>query len=73
VQGVVAPAKTPVALINRLNQEIVRVLNRAEVKERHFAAGVETVASSPGELLSTMKSDIARWSKVIKDANIRVE
>ena len=73
VQGVVAPAKTPVSLINRLNQEIVHVLNRAAVKERHFVAGVETVASSPGELLSTMKSDIARWSKVIKDANIRVE
>lgn len=73
VQGVVAPAKTPAALISRLNQDIVRVLNRADVKERHFTAGVETVASSPDELLTTMKSDIARWGKVIKDANIRVE
>jgi len=73
VQGVVAPARTPAALISRLNQEIVRVLNRADVKDRHFTAGVETVASSPEELSATMKSDIARWSKVIKDANIRVE
>ncbi len=73
VQGIVAPAKTPAALISRLNQEIVRVLNRADVKDRHFTAGVETVASSPEELSVTMKSDMARWGKVIKDANIRVE
>ena len=73
VQGVVAPAKTPAALISRLNQEIVRVLNRTEVKERHFNAGVETVGSSPEDLLTTMKFDMARWGKVIKDANIRAE
>lgn len=73
VQGVVAPAKTPVALISRLNQEIVRVLNRADVKQRHFTAGVETIGSSPEELAATMKSDIARWGKVIKDAGIRLE
>ena len=73
VQGVVAPAKTPVALISRLNQAIVRVLNRADVNDRHFAAGVETVASSPEELSATMNSDIARWGKVIKDVGIRVE
>ena len=73
VQGIVAPAKTPAALISRLNQDIVRTLHRAEVKDRHFTAGVETVASTPDELSATMKSDMARWGKVIKDANIRVE
>ena len=73
VQGIVAPAKTPAALISRLNQEIVRMLNRADVKERHFNAGVETIGSTPEELLATMKSDMARLGKVIKDANIRVE
>jgi tripartite-type tricarboxylate transporter receptor subunit TctC len=73
VQGVVAPAKTPAALIDRLNQEIVRVLNRADVKVRHFAAGVETVASMPEDLSATMKTDMARWGKVIKDASIRLD
>ena len=73
VQGIVAPAKTPAALISRLNQDIVPTLHRAEVKDRHFTAGVETVASTPDELSATMKSDMARWGKVIKDANIRVE
>lgn len=73
VQGVVMPAKTPAALVNRLNQEIVRVLNRPEVKDRHTASGVETVASSPEELGATMRADIARWGKVIRDANIRID
>ncbi len=73
VQGVVTPAKTPAALISRLNQEIVGVLNRVDIKDRHFIAGVETVASLPEALSATMKSDMMRWGKVIKDAHIRVE
>ena len=69
--GVFAPAKTPAALINRLNREIVRVLNNAQVKERLFNAGVEVVGSSPGELAATVKSEMAKWGKLIKDADIR--
>ena len=69
--GIFAPAKTPAAIINRLNQEIVRVLNRAEVKEKFFNAGVEVVGSSPEQLAATIKSEMARMGKVIKDAGIR--
>ena len=57
----------------QLRNTLSRVLNRADVKDRHFTAGVETVASSPEELSVTMQSDMARWGKVIKAANIRVE
>jgi tripartite-type tricarboxylate transporter receptor subunit TctC len=71
-QGIVMPARTPPALLKYINQEIARVLNKPEVKERHFAIGVETVASSPEEFASTMRRDIERWGKVIRDANIRV-
>ena len=73
IQGVLTTAKTPAALIARLNQDIVQVLNRPEVKERHFASGVETIASSPEEFAATMRADIARWGKVIKEAGIKVE
>jgi tripartite-type tricarboxylate transporter receptor subunit TctC len=73
LQGILAPARTPDPLIKRLNQEIVRVLNRPDVKERHFNTGVETVGSSPGELAATIKSDIAKWGRVIKDAGIRLD
>jgi tripartite-type tricarboxylate transporter receptor subunit TctC len=71
--GIWAPAKTPAAVINRLNQEIVRVLNRADVKERFLNAGVEPVGNSPEAFAALIKSDIARVSKVIKDAGIKTD
>jgi len=71
--GIWAPAKTPRAIINRTNQEIVRFLNRSEVKERFLNAGVEIVASSPEEFAETVKVDMAKWGKVIKDANIKAD
>jgi len=72
-QGVFAPAKTPQAVIRRLNREIVGALGRPEVKERLFALGLEVVANSPGEFAAAMKADMAKWGKVIKDAGIRAD
>ena len=66
-----APAATPPAIVGRLNQEMVRYLTRADVKERLFGAGMETVAGSPGQLAATMKAELIRMGKVIKDAGIR--
>jgi tripartite-type tricarboxylate transporter receptor subunit TctC len=71
VYGMFAPAKTPVEIIARLNQESLRVLARGEVKERFFSAGVETLGGSPEEFAMTMKGDVLRWGKVIRDAGIR--
>jgi len=71
--GVFAPAQTPAALVRRLNQEIVRVLKQADVKEKFHRAGVETIGSSPEELSATVKSEMTRLGKVIKDAGIRDE
>jgi tripartite-type tricarboxylate transporter receptor subunit TctC len=68
-----APAQTPTPIIRRLNQEIVRVLNRTDVKERLFKAGVEVVGSSPEQCAATIKSEMIRYGKVIKDAGIREE
>lgn len=69
--GMFAPAGTPPARIERLHRELVRALNRADVKERLFNAGVEVVGGSPERLAATMKSEMARWGKVIRDAGIR--
>lgn len=69
--GVFAPAGTPATIIDRLNHEIVRILNRAEIKERFFRSGMETLGSSPEEFAATIKSEIAKWGKVIRDAGIR--
>ena len=71
--AIFAPGKTPGAIINRLNQEIVRVINRTDVKERFSTAGAEAAGSSPEELAAIIKSDIAKMGKVIKDAGIRLD
>lgn len=71
--GIYAPDKTPAAVINRLNQEIVRVLTQAEAKEKFFNAGVEVVASSPEEFAAIIKSETAKIAKVIKDAGIKID
>jgi tripartite-type tricarboxylate transporter receptor subunit TctC len=71
LQGVLTAGNTPAARITRLNQEIVRALNRPDVKERHFNTGVETVGSTPETLAATMRSDIVKWGKVIQDAGIK--
>jgi tripartite-type tricarboxylate transporter receptor subunit TctC len=71
--GIFAPAKTPPAIIARLNAEVVAFLNAAETKERFFNAGLEANGSTPQELLAFMKADVAKLGKLIKDAGIRVE
>lgn len=73
VQGMFAPAGTPASIINRLHREIVQVLNSADVKEKLFNVGIEVVGSSPEQFAAMMKSDMAKWGKVIKDAGIRTE
>jgi len=71
--GVYAPSGTPAAIVNRLNQEIVRVIHLPDIKERFTSIGIETVGSSPQELTAAMKSEIARTGKLIKEAGIRTE
>ena len=71
--ALLAPAKTPVAVINRLNQEIVRVLAQAEVKAEFNHVGIEPVGSTPAQLAATMKSEMERIGKTIKAAGIRAE
>ena len=71
--GVFVPAKTPVAVVKFLNQEIVRVLHRAEVKERFFAAGSEVVGSTADEFAATMGADMMRMGKIIKSASVRTD
>jgi tripartite-type tricarboxylate transporter receptor subunit TctC len=73
ITGIWAPAKTPPMVISRLNQEIVRYLKTPEAKERFLTQGAETNGSSPEEFAAAIKSDIARWGKIIKDLNLREE
>ncbi len=71
--AVFAPAGTRPAVVQRLNNEMVRVLERPEVKEKFLALGVEVVASTPEQLGTFIKSEMTRLGKVIKDAAIKIE
>jgi tripartite-type tricarboxylate transporter receptor subunit TctC len=72
-QGLLAPAKTPPAIINRLNQEVARALSAPELKERLFSVGVQVVASSPEAFAATIRADIGRNAKLIRSAGIKEE
>ena len=70
--GIWAPAKTPDAVIRKLNQDFVRVLNQPDVKERLLNSGVEAVGSTPDQFAALIKSEIAKVGKLIRDVGIRV-
>jgi tripartite-type tricarboxylate transporter receptor subunit TctC len=71
VYGVWAPANTPAAIVNRLNQEIVRTVSQTDARDRLLNAGVDPGTTTPGEFETYIKTDTARWAKVIKEAGIR--
>jgi tripartite-type tricarboxylate transporter receptor subunit TctC len=71
--GVLAPAGTPRDIVARLNAEIVKVLNSTDVKERFAKQGVEVRTSTPEQFGDFLKSEVARWAKVVQDANIKAD
>ncbi|MGZ8269224.1 MAG: tripartite tricarboxylate transporter substrate-binding protein, partial [Burkholderiales bacterium] len=71
--AVLAPARTPAALVKRLNEEMVEVLRSPDIREKFFATTTDVIGSTPTELTAHMKSEMARLGKVIKAANIRAE
>jgi tripartite-type tricarboxylate transporter receptor subunit TctC len=71
--GVLAPAKTPQPLIDRLNAEIVKGLKSPDVQSKLAADGSEAVGSTPAEFGAHIKSEIAKWAKVTREANIKAE
>jgi tripartite-type tricarboxylate transporter receptor subunit TctC len=71
--GIFAPAKTPSAIIARLNQEILRALSVPEMKDKFMNASAELVVSSPEQFAAIIKADVAATGKVIKDAGIKID
>jgi tripartite-type tricarboxylate transporter receptor subunit TctC len=71
VHGIFLPAKTPEAVNARLQQEIVRVLQRPESRERLASVGVEPVGSTRAQFATVMKDEVARMGKVIREAGIQ--
>jgi tripartite-type tricarboxylate transporter receptor subunit TctC len=71
--ALLAPAKTPRPVIERLNQEVVGLIKLPEIRESLLQQGAEPVGSSPGELRDLIKADIDKWSRVVKAAGIKLE
>jgi len=71
--GVSAPAKTPPAVIERLNSEIVRALKAPDLNQRLVSQGVDPVGNTPAQYTAFMQNEVQKWAKVIRAANIRPE
>ena len=73
ITGVLAPAGTSAEIIGRLNAAILKVLGSASVKERFAGLALEPAPSTPEQFSVYIKEDFARWTKVVKDASIKVD
>jgi len=71
--GVVVPAATPVPLVERLNRDIVTVLQMPDVRERLAALGAEVVGGTPKDFADYIAREIPKWTKVVKDSGARAE
>jgi tripartite-type tricarboxylate transporter receptor subunit TctC len=72
--GLVAPTGTPPEIVGKIHQDVVRTLAQADVKERFGAAGFDTTSSaSPAAFGTFIRQQAERWSKVIKDAGIKLD
>lgn len=71
--GLVAPARTPAAIIARLNTEVVNVLNTPSVRDFLLKQGVEPRTSTPEQFAAFIKSEIPKWAKVIRFAGVKID
>jgi tripartite-type tricarboxylate transporter receptor subunit TctC len=68
-----APAKTPAPIVDKVSAEAKRIAGLPEVRERLNALGAEPASASPAETGALLTSEMERWAKVIKEQNIKVE
>lgn len=71
--GIVAPAKTPAPILDKLNREIVRIINMPETKERLSGMGFNPVGDTRAQYAEFIKAEIAKWSRVVKEAGVKVD
>lgn len=71
--GAVAPANTPVEIINRLNREIIAALAAPDIRERALAAGAEPFTSTPQEFAAMIREETLKWAQVIRTADIKLQ
>lgn len=70
--GLLAPAHTAAPIIAKVHEEIVKIAAQTDMRERLAQLGLEVAVNSPDEFAAVINADIAKWAKVIKDANIKL-
>jgi tripartite-type tricarboxylate transporter receptor subunit TctC len=71
--GMLVPAGTPQEIVRKLNEAIVKVLKSPELRDRLTRDGADIIASIPQEFRAYMKSETAKWAKVIREAGIQAQ
>ena len=71
--GLFAPAATPKPVLDRLNAALVKVLNQPDVKKKIAEQGGDVVAETPAQFAAFIKSETAKWGKVVKDSGATVD
>ena len=71
--GIMAPAKTPRAIVDRLQRDLAAILKDQDTRDRFATLGIEPVGNTPEQFAEQIKADLARWGKVVEQAKIRVE
>ncbi|MGZ5226090.1 MAG: tripartite tricarboxylate transporter substrate-binding protein, partial [Burkholderiales bacterium] len=71
--GLLAPARTPRAIIQRINADLGKILAQPELAQRMLSQGIEAASSTPEGLGEMIRTETERWRKVIKGAGIAVE
>ena len=71
--AMLVPAGTPKAIVDVLYRETINILKMSDVQERFASIGVDVVGNTPDEFAAQVRTEIAKWSKVIKDANIKAD
>ena len=71
--GILAPAKTPPAILDKLNREIVRIVNLSDTRERFDTLGFMPAAGTRAQHTTFIRSEIQKWTRVVRDAGVKVE
>jgi tripartite-type tricarboxylate transporter receptor subunit TctC len=72
-QGILAPRATPKPIVDKVGADVGRILKDPGNQERFASLGFEIIASTPEEFRGAIASEMQRWAKVVKDANIKAE
>ena len=73
ITGMLVPAGTPAAIVKKLYVETKRILHLPDVTARILDMGADVIVSTPEEFTAQIKNETAKWTKVIRASNIRVE